>query len=48
MKLSKGTKEAIQFALAGVVLIAGIALVFISLFMRMIFLTLQFICLLKI
>ena len=32
MKLSKGTKEAIQFSLAGVVLIAGIALVFISLF----------------
>lgn len=32
MKLSKGTKEAIQFTLAGVVLIAGIALVFISLF----------------
>jgi len=32
MKLSKGTKEAIQFTLAGIVLIAGITLVFISLF----------------
>lgn len=32
MNLSKGTKELVQFTLAGVVLIAGITLVFISLF----------------
>ena len=32
MKLSKGTKEYVQFILAGVVLIAGIVLIYISLF----------------
>lgn len=32
MNVSKGTKEAVQFTLAGLVLIAGIALIFFSLF----------------
>lgn len=33
MNLTKGTKEAVQFILSGFVLIAGIALIFIALFM---------------
>lgn len=32
MNIQKGTKEAIQFILAGVVLVSGVALVFTSLF----------------
>lgn len=33
MQIEKGTKEAIQFILAGVVLLSGIGLVFLSLFL---------------
>lgn len=32
MKIAKGTKEAAQFILAGFVLIAGVVLIFVSLF----------------